>query len=98
MFSIFIANGMYALVFSVLNVFFCFRINGSGRLVKNDYRRFTQDRPGNGDTLLLSAGKAYAPLTDLCRVAVGHFRYAVVDTCRLSGVYDFILGGFRRGI
>ncbi len=46
----------------LLHQAFAFRIEGAGRLVEQQDRRILEDRTGNGDALLLSAGKARAPL------------------------------------
>ena len=54
-------------------------VQRAGGLVEHQHRRVAQDRPGDGDALLLAAGEAVAALADDGVVAVGQRRDEVVD-------------------
>ena len=75
-----------------------FHIHGSGCLVQDDDRRVSQNCPGDGDALLLSAGQAQSPLADLRIISVRHEDDVLMNIGGLCRFHDFLHGGLRHGV
>ena len=60
------------------------RVHARRRVVEDEDARVHQQRPGNRDPLLLSAGKGDPSLADPCVVAFGEAHDEIVDVCCLG--------------
>src|SRR5262249_5985093 len=68
------------------------------RFVEDENRRIMENRPGNGDALLLPAGETHAMFANASLVAFGEVLDEVVGISTPSGVEDLFLGGVARAI
>lgn len=69
----------------------------AGRLIEDQHLGPLQERPGNGNALLLPTREACAPLTDLGLVAFGQLFDDAVDLGHLAGLDDLLEGGLGVG-
>jgi hypothetical protein len=72
-------------------------VQGAGRLVEDEDRRVAQDRAGDGQALLLTAGEAVSALADDRVVPVGQGRDVFVDLGRTRRRLELLVGGVRLG-
>ena len=73
-------------------------VQRGGRLVQNQDGRVFQEDTGNGDPLLLPAGKKRTPLAHVGVKAVGHGLNVIVDLRLLGRVDDLLHGGVRLAV
>ena len=75
-----------------------FGIEGRSRLVQDQNPRILENRPGNGDTLALSAGKVQPPLADLRVVALGKRHDKIVSVSVLRRLHNFFFRGVEAAV
>ena len=80
----------------LLDLAFRLHVHGGGGFVQDEDGRVTQDRPGNGEPLLLAAGEPDPPFADVTVVTVGHGHDEVVGISRpaaasISAMVAFLL-------
>lgn len=76
-----------------LDVAFTFIVQGAGGLIQDQDRRIFKEYPGNGDPLLLAAGKPCAPLAHKGVVAVRKLHDEIVDAGLFGGGNDLLVSG-----
>jgi hypothetical protein len=69
------------------------RVHTCCRVIEDQDLRVEEEGSGDGDTLLLAAGKGHAAFADPFLVAVGQADDEVVDAGRLRGCLDLFLRG-----
>ena len=77
---------------ALLDPAFALVVKGAGGLVENEDRRIFQEDAGNGDALLLAAGKAGAAFSDEGVIAVREFFDEVVDIGTFGSLDDLFHG------
>ena len=75
---------------TVLDPSLTFVVQGNGCLIKNKNRRILQEDPGNGNTLLLAAGKSGTAFTDKGIILIGQFHDEVMDIGTFGSCNNFI--------
>ena len=70
----------------VLDQMLGLRVHGGSRLVKHQHAGIAEHGTGDGDTLTLAAGKAYAALAQQRVVAVGLTDDKFVGVCHVRGI------------
>ena len=73
-------------------------VEGAGGLVEDEHRRVAQQRPRDGEPLLLAAGEPVPAGADHGVVAVGEAGEHVVDPRGPAGVLDLGVGRARAGV
>ena len=76
-----------------LDVALTFIVQGAGGLIQDQDRRIFKEYPGNGDPLLLAAGKPCASLAHKGVVAVGKLHDEIMDAGLFGGGNDLLVGG-----
>ena len=79
--------------YGLLNLLLCLHIHRSGGFIQNDDGGLSQNGPGDGNTLLLAAGKAKSTLTNLGIIAIRHSPFLMAsilyDDCIARGLPIF---------
>ena len=73
-------------------------VDRAGRLVEDQQRRVGEERPGDGDQLLLAGADVAALVVDHRVVAVGQRVHEPVDVGRPRRREDLLLGGVRPAV
>ena len=69
-------------------------IHGAGGVVQNQHPGFLKQRPGNTETLLLTAGNIGAALFNIGFVTLRHGIDKFIRTGKTAGFLYFLIGGF----
>ena len=67
-----------------------FVVQGTGCFIENKNRRILQEDPGDGNTLLLAAGKSGTAFTDKGLLLIGQFHDEVMDIGTFGSCNNFI--------
>ena len=89
---------LHQLVHGLLHQYFRPGVHVGGGLVQNQQRTTCQQRTGDGQQLLLPAGKVGGVLADQGVVAVWHGADKVVAVCFPAGKLNFLPGGVRLAV
>ena len=77
------------------DLLFAFRIGKSGCFIQHDNGSVAKDRPGNGNALALTAGKAIAPVTGMGVIPFGQLHDKIMYLGRFGRLDHFFIGGVR---
>ena len=75
---------------TVLDPSLAFVVQGTGCFIKNKNRWILQEDPGNGNTLLLAAGKSGTAFTDKGIILIGQLHDEVMDIGTFGSCNNFI--------
>ena len=75
---------------ALLDHSFAFVIKGGGGFVKNEHGRVLQENAGNGNSLLLSAGKFNSAFADIGIISVLEGSYEIMGSGEFCGFDNFL--------
>ena len=83
---------------ALLNKALAFVVQGGGCLVKNEHRRVFEEHSGDGNTLLLSAGKLHSAFAHIGLIAIIKLMDKLVRASKLRRFNDLLIGCIRLAV